>query len=92
MGKGRSGQHGMGHNLCLVNKPKKEGERVWRSQDLGPRAGLFLVRVEEPLPLGIACFPGFGPAGSSGQGTSLAATLESHLAHLLPPAPALKRG
>lgn len=34
MGKGRSGQHGMGHNLCLVNKPKKEGESV-----VQPRSG-----------------------------------------------------
>lgn len=42
-------------------------ETVWHSRDLGPGAGLLLVRGGAP-PSGLACCPGSGPAGSWARG------------------------
>lgn len=87
MGKGRSGQLGVGHNLCLVNKPKKKGESVTQ-----PRPGTESRSV--PCESGGAPrWPHWiwycrlhGPEGIS------TAILQSHLAHLPPPVSALKHG
>lgn len=90
MGKGRSGQHGVGHNLCLVKRPWREGDKCDTAEIWEPGAGLLLARGRAPAP-GLACRPGSGPAGSWGQGHLLQYP-QSYLAHLLLPASALKHG
>lgn len=91
MGKGRSGQHGVGHNLCLVKKPWKEGDKCGTAEIWGQELDCSLREGKSPcpwarLPPWIWSCRLLGPKDIS------CSTLESYLAHLLLPASALKHG
>lgn len=51
VGKGRSGQHGVGRNLCLVKR--QEGDKCDTAGLWGAGAGLLLARGKSPA--GLAC-------------------------------------
>ena len=68
VGKGRSGQHSVGHNLCLGKKPWKEGDSVAQQRS---RARSWTAPCEGRSPALWACLPPWiWSCRLLGQGTS----------------------